>query len=129
MAVVGLIETVINKIVMPALIELDKEANQPIKAIVSILLDGSITKQEICTRPVFEANVTGEFKVILREGTQSNTYNYSVECILEGLMPETGFSGFVTRGKFSSDSNDFYLKKLARSNRYNVWSWGEDFMF
>jgi hypothetical protein len=126
----SLIDTIVSKIALPALAELDKEAKQSIKVIVSVMLDNQVLKQELCTRKIAsEVSAEGEFKVVLRKNGTSERYNYSTECILKGLAPETGFSGFVTRGKLITDDNDFSLKILARSNRYNVWEWGKDFQF
>lgn len=125
-----LLESVVNEIAMPALSELGQEAKQPIRAKVSAMFGGTVAACEICTRATdSENNAWGEVKVLLKEGAMPGVFNFSVECVIEGLAPGTGFSGFVMRGKLTKSGSAASIKVAGRTNRYNVWSWGKDFGF
>lgn len=130
MAAQELLEAVVNEIAMPALSELDQEAKQSIRAKVSAMIGGTVAAREICTRTTdTENSARGQIKALLKEGTMPGVYSFSVECVIEGLAPGTGFSGFVMRGKLILSDSAAAIKVAGRTNRYNVWSWGKDFGF
>lgn len=125
-----LLDAVVSKIAMPTLLELEQETKQSIRAKVSAMFTGVVAIREICTRATDSDNgALGEVKVLLKEGALPGVFNYSVECVLEGIAPGTGFSGFVMRGKLIVSDNETSIKIAARTNRYNVWTWGKDFSF
>lgn len=66
-----------------------------------------------------------EIRAIFRVTNGVGTF--SAQCICHGIAPESGYSGFAARGRvdLSLPSRRFLVK--ARSNRYNVWTWDDEF--
>lgn len=124
-----ILQVIAKSVAMPILLELDKESGQPIVAVLKISQSGTVAVGKVCTRDgEFENEAKGEIRVVLGEGGLPGSFKFSAESVLNGLSPGTGFSGFSIRGKMTlADGGSARL--TARTNRYNVWSWGRDFVF
>ncbi|MDQ0612303.1 hypothetical protein QFZ83_006474 [Variovorax sp. W1I1] len=122
-----LLEIMIDQVVLPALLELDKESNQPIAVKVSAIFGNDSTSREICTRAGESTNTAGgEARIRFRESSPANCFSFAGEAIFNGLAPATGFSGFAIAGKLKVDERMASLS--SRSNRYNVWTWSKGFV-
>jgi hypothetical protein len=120
-------DAVISEVILPALMKLDEETNQSIKAKVSIRWQSSWIAEEIRTRPIqSESAAVGEVRVVLKQ-TTANNVSMSAVAILKGLSPGSGFSGFSLRGKLEFAADKWSAKLTAHTNRYNVWEWGKEF--
>jgi hypothetical protein len=124
---------VANEIATPYLTELAQEARQSIRANVLIMLTGTVFSNEVISDIADIADsencANGEIKILLKESSLPQAYNFFAECIIKGLATGTAFSGFVMRGKLMVGDDGITTKVIARTNRYNVWNWGKDFSF
>jgi hypothetical protein len=120
-------DAVISEVILPALLKLDEETNQPINAKVSIRWQSAWSTAEVRTRQgQSESTAVGEVRVVLKEISAGNV-NVSAESILKGLAPGSGFSGFSLRGKLEFDGDKWAARLTAHTNRYNVWEWRKEF--
>jgi len=124
-----LFQVVTAEVILPILVKLDEEAKQSITAKVSGVVLGETMTHEICSRGTKSENgAIGEVRIALKESAVANRFIFSGESIFEGLSPGTGFSGFSIRGTLTLADGQFSTELTARSNRYNVWNWGKDFV-
>jgi hypothetical protein len=112
------------------LAELSNESGQSIDATFSVIVDGSVTNLKILSQGLpGSSHVSAHIKIVLKPRSDSGKFSFFVECILRGLSSETGFSGFTMAGKISANDALATIDIKARTNRYNVWSWGKEFQF
>lgn len=110
--------------------ELNNEFGQFIDLTFSVILNGSVTSTNIHIRENSAGSyASGHVKLLLKPRSELGKFNVSAECIVSGLFPGTGFSGFSMAGKISTSDEQASVDVRARTNRYNVWNWGNEFQF
>jgi hypothetical protein len=61
---------------------------------------------------------TVEIRVIRRQSTRPT--RFTLQALTDDLSPETGYSGFVAKGRLIRPTG---VEILSRANRYNMFSW------
>lgn len=125
-----LIDVLANQLILPILREFDKEDGRAILATVVVGFEGAVESLELRSR---ESNcpdeARAEIRIRVKDGYGKDNYNFAAESIFNGLGPGTGFSGFAVRGKLTLVDGQPKIKLTARTHRYNVWDWGDEFQF
>jgi hypothetical protein len=126
----NLLKMTVDEAILPILRKLDEETKQSISVKISAAIVGKLIVQEIRTRDTpIENGANGEVRILLKESGLVDSFKFSAECILVGLLPGSGFSGFSIRGRIKIGEVGGTVKLLARTNQYNVWDWNKEFLF
>jgi hypothetical protein len=120
-----LLPVLIDKIIRPILMRLQKEANQAIDLKVVVVEKNQILASED-VQPTESSSygglvASGELRVSFKDSARFNA-----QAILNGFSLGTGFSGFRLRGKIRMDDHHPAVRLSERTNTYNVYEWNED---
>jgi hypothetical protein len=123
-----LMDALAGHLILPILCEFEKETGQAILATLVVAVEGEVATREVHSRgAAIPGESKGEVRVRLKEGFAPGTYSFAAESIFDGVARDTGFSGFALRGKLKFENQQPTIKITARTHRYNVWDWGDEF--
>ena len=123
-----MLESVIDLALRPLVAELSQETGQSILLKVTAVDSGYAPSASLYvgkTGAEDAATVSGEIRVVFKDPVRPS--RFSVEAILDGLAPGTGYSGFSMRGRVRLDDGGPSVKVNGHTNRYNVREWGQEF--
>ncbi len=123
----SMLECVIEFAVCPLVEELCKETGQSMLLKLEIVNSVPVIAATLRVGAGADglAAVHGEVRVVFKELVHPS--RFSVEAILDGLAPGTGYSGFSMRGKVRLKDGGSPLRMTGYTNRYNVREWSRDF--
>jgi hypothetical protein len=124
----NVLEVFVSDFAERAVAELGQEAAQPIDVVVSRVDGGQIVQRQqfaVSCDSSQAKQATGEMRVKFRMSNGSGSF--SAQAIFKELAAETGFSGFAVRGKIRPTDETERVRVTARTNRYNVWDWDNEF--
>jgi hypothetical protein len=123
-----LMDALANQLVLPILRDFDKEDGRAIFAKLVIVFEGGVVSCEVHSRGANSPDESsGEVRIRVKDGYGKDSYNFAAESIFNGVGSGTGFSGFAVRGKLTLADGQPMIRLIARTHRYNVWDWGDEF--
>lgn len=114
------LEELLEQYVIGLLRELAAETSRNIKYSLIDVVDRSVCLSGVVT----VENSRGEANVELRltKRKTGRPTRFTLQAITRDLSLETGYSGFIAKGRLKSPSG---VEILGRANTYNVFDWDE----
>lgn len=123
-------DTFVEAVLLPILDELHQETGQQLH--LAVLLSGvgdQPVRRTVESAPSRKGQdaAEGDIRVLLQLSSDAGVARFEAEAVIKGLSPGSGFSGFSLRGKIDLGAQPPKARLFAKTNRYNVWSWGRKF--